>query len=31
VGLLSAACGGLYLIWLLVIPSERMGGRESPA
>ena len=31
VGLLSAACGGLYLIWLLVIPSERMGGRVSPA
>ena len=25
VGLLSAACGGMYLVWLLVIPSERPG------
>ncbi len=31
VGLLSAACGGMYLVWLLVIPSERperLGGGD---
>lgn len=28
VGLVSAACGGLYLMWLLVMPAERGGGSD---